>query len=870
MRRIKYFPGCVAGILPLLLVVQSVYSAEDPGAMRKLRAVRPYREPEEVKKHRLRIEKLYAAQDKKLAKADQLAEEKKFKDAIALCEDVIAELELELASVKSHAATMRVAAVKKQMAGIQHKWGIDLLKRAKLAAADNRYDDGVALAGQAGTVSPDHRDEAVALTEYCRGMQKLNKKKSDTALRRIDPKLRDSQGEFTSYMRQAQTYFKNGKLTAAREAVEKAFVVNPYNTEAIALAGEIYRKLYLSGANRRIANIAATVAYATWQWNEPTFNFVAAKEVAAGEKREIVIDNAKLRNIIIPEIDVTESELIPFLEELGLLSKRFDNAEKNERYKGVSINHSLTKSFSDKAMVTLKLKNVPLSTVLDCICLVTGLKYEVKSHNNMVSVIFATRANEMISHSWDTPNNFEKTVTGRAAATAQDGNAGAGADAAEGGGNSSGEGSDLLMLPGVGEDAGSSEEDEFDFTSKGIKSRAAIEISSEELRSYFGKRGVTFPTGSSIYYSPRTRKLSATNTRANISMLDERIDNIIAAEPPLVMIEVKAVEISEMDFQDLGFDWTLGTLGTSNMDMVNGKLQSGSSGWMVGPGINTHPNGPFETVRGGTATQSGGAIVNNWNIFPSLFGSKNPFGSDIPLNISLTINALSRSDRTETLSAPKLVTQDNKRATVKMQTTYYFPESWDEVEVEVSTSGDNGAVTTIHPAVPEFNEDGTSLGIAFTVLPTIRKNRDIGLDLKVDITSYLGPDNYTVTIFGEQRYYRNEMINGISQPTLVREPQNQVFTIWRPIISVRSLSTFVDISDGETLVLGGMVENHTFVRVDKVPILGDLPLIGRFFQSQAENTERSNLLLFVTARLIDDHGMPIKRNHNNALPEYNR
>ena len=131
--------------------------------------------------------------------------------------------------------------------------------------------------------------------------------------------------------------------------------------------------------------------------------------------------------------------------------------------------------------------------------------------------------------------------------------------------------------------------------------------------------------------------------------------------------------------------------------------------------------------------------MNNWNIFPSLFGSKNPFGSDIPLNISLTINALSRSDRTETLSAPKLVTQDNKRATVKMQTTYYFPESWDEVEVEVSTSGDNGAVTTIHPAVPEFNEDGTSLGIAFTVLPTIRKNRDIGLDLKVDITSYLGP-----------------------------------------------------------------------------------------------------------------------------------
>ena len=114
------------------------------------------------------------------------------------------------------------------------------------------------------------------------------------------------------------------------------------------------------------------------------------------------------------------------------------------------------------------------------------------------------------------------------------------------------------------------------------------------------------------------------------------------------------------------------------------------------------------------------------------------------------------------------------------------------------------------------------------------------------------------------------MINGISQPTLVREPVKEVYTIWKPIISDRRLETVVDISDGETLVLGGMVENHTFVRVDKVPILGDLPLIGRFFQSQAENTERSNLLLFVTARLINDHGIPIQRNHNNALPEYNR
>ncbi len=870
MRQTRFLPGYFAGILPLLMLMHSA-CGENAGAIRKMRAVRPYREPEQVSKHRERILKVYAAQDVKLAKAEKLQKEQKFKEAVAICEEVLAELELELAAVRSHAASSRSDSVKRQIAEIRKNWSGDLLRKARLAAADKRYDDCIALAVQASGTSPVYREEANALTEYAQGMKRIERKNTDTSMARTAPGLEKKTGDFKRLLSEARVYFRNGKLTEAREVIERAFVINPYDSEAIALAGEIYRRLFLAGANRRKTDVAAMTAFAAWQWSEPTFNLVPPDAIPGAVKRSVGAESEKLKNIRFAGFHFDDADLAAVLTYIQDRSKEGD-PEKDERYKGVTVGHMLTPDLVEKIRVTLSLDNVSLASVLECLSLVTGLKYEVSTRNGFTSINFAPQANEMITHEWDAPRNFMQVVTGKepgSAAESMGMTEGTSQSSSGGEGGEGGGGGDIpIVVPEVGENASSSEE--FELT-KGMVGRRAVDISPADLKTYFSERGVAFPPGSSIYYSSRTKKIMATNTRDGIFKLDERIDQIAAAAKPLVMIEVKAIEISEVDYQDLGFDWTLGALGSNNMDTVNGNLKSGSSGWMLGPGVNTQPGGGFSTIRGGTTkNDTTSAIVNNWNIFPSLFGSRNPFGSDIPLNISLTINALSRSDRTETLSAPKLVTQDRQRAMVKMMTTYYFPESWEELEVEVTTSGDSGPVTRISPPVPEFNEDGQSLGISFSVVPTIRKNRDINLDIDIALSSYVGPDNYQITIYGENRYYKNELIDGILTPTLVSEAANYNFTVWRPIISQRSLKTYVDISDGETLVLGGMVENHAFIRVDKIPLLGDLPLIGRFFQSQAENTERANLLLFVTARLIDDHGMPIKRNLVNALPEYNR
>ncbi len=75
-----------------------------------------------------------------------------------------------------------------------------------------------------------------------------------------------------------------------------------------------------------------------------------------------------------------------------------------------------------------------------------------------------------------------------------------------------------------------------------------------------------------------------------------------------------------------------------------------------------------------------------------------------------------------------------------------------------------------------------------------------------------------------------------------------------PDFSVRQIVTTVNIWDNQTVVLGGLISSSTGSTKDKVPMLGDLPLVGRLFQSQSKTTTKQNLMIFVTATIIDPAG----------------
>ena len=80
----------------------------------------------------------------------------------------------------------------------------------------------------------------------------------------------------------------------------------------------------------------------------------------------------------------------------------------------------------------------------------------------------------------------------------------------------------------------------------------------------------------------------------------------------------------------------------------------------------------------------------------------------------------------------------------------------------------------------------------------------------------------------------------------------------QPIFSTRKVTTNVSIWDGQTVALGGLIREDVQKVNDKVPILGDIPLAGALFRSEVEQKIKSNLIVFVTARLMDAAGQLLR------------
>ena len=79
----------------------------------------------------------------------------------------------------------------------------------------------------------------------------------------------------------------------------------------------------------------------------------------------------------------------------------------------------------------------------------------------------------------------------------------------------------------------------------------------------------------------------------------------------------------------------------------------------------------------------------------------------------------------------------------------------------------------------------------------------------------------------------------------------------QPIFNSRKVTTSVSVWDGQTVVLGGLMREDVQKTEDRTPILGDIPLLGRLFRTNAEQHIKRNLVIFVTARLVDPAGQPI-------------
>jgi len=125
----------------------------------------------------------------------------------------------------------------------------------------------------------------------------------------------------------------------------------------------------------------------------------------------------------------------------------------------------------------------------------------------------------------------------------------------------------------------------------------------------------------------------------------------------------------------------------------------------------------------------------------------------------------------------------------------------------------------------------------------------IDLEFKPAIVEFEGFINYGSPI-------QSPATDALGNPITITITENR---IEMPVFSTRQVNTSLTIYDGHTVAVGGLMREDVQNVEDKVPILGDLPLVGRLFQSKAENHIKSNLIIFVTARIIDATGQPVSQ-----------
>lgn len=314
-----------------------------------------------------------------------------------------------------------------------------------------------------------------------------------------------------------------------------------------------------------------------------------------------------------------------------------------------------------------------------------------------------------------------------------------------------------------------------------------------------------FPPGAKVMYDPKFRSLIVLNTPENLSKIEQTLLAIRQQDPPvLVQVQVKFVEIEQDDLKELGF---IQSLGRPNGDTGgNGKPSGENNGRLQ---FDTNDN-----------------VINNSGKDTVVFSR-----SENSYDYNLVVNAVNQMNTKDILSSPKVLTDDGKKVTIKMVSERYFAWEWEEGDTESSTEG-GVTITSVTPPWPEFEKQ--ELGITMEVTPKVDKeNRLIMMDIQPWVTAHVG---WTVYQYIDENGTETE--------------------ITRPIISERHTSTNVTIYNEETVVVGGMIKDFTQTINDKVPFLGDIPLLGNFFKSKSSTVKKTNLLIFVTARMLKPNGMP--------------
>lgn len=297
----------------------------------------------------------------------------------------------------------------------------------------------------------------------------------------------------------------------------------------------------------------------------------------------------------------------------------------------------------------------------------------------------------------------------------------------------------------------------------------------------------------SISSNPGTGNIIITDTESKIRAINSFIEEIDRVTPQ-ILVEARVYDISSQDKLDLGFDWQAGTA-TSYGTVPDGATlgnQIGTIGNVLrAPKVTPHTTGAFSGNTSNTTTRG----LLRYGILNS------------NVNIDVILRAQQEDIRAKLLANPRILVLDSQQAEIKIVEEIPYQEL-----TETSAGGSIGTT--------QFRD----VGVELRVIPHVTRDGLIQLRLNPKFSTRTG-----------------EVLVNTGNPNVPAQP----------IVSTRETTTTALIRDGQTVVIGGLRRQETLAQKNKIPLLGDLPLLGVVFRFEGEKTVNSELVIFITPSIID-------------------
>ena len=679
------------------------------------------------------------------------------------------------------------------------------------------------------------------------------------------PDWKDRKTELEDYLMRAKVQFINGDLTGATEtyrAIETRF---SDNLEAKNMLKRIsmmrQQESYLGYLKTRQEMLEEIER----EWERPKVFDRQIEDVQEARNETSELED-KLSLIKIPEVPFFESPLDEAMQELMLKSKQFDLTEQDPAKKGVQIIVKQPPDDEPFPLVTITLNSMELGKMIQWITEMVSWTYDIRADAVVISKTGGSfKGRPLETEFYEVTQGTINRMTGG------------------GGGGMGGGAADPFAPPPAGGGGGADD--------TGLKIKAFLEGA-----------GIPFDDSKGHKFVFDGFQMIVTHDRRSLDLIERILAKLDQDSSRQVEIETKFLEVQEGALDEITFDWQYNfgnpvverdpitgvplqdskgrdklafekTIGGNTRTLAEAHSPSGLARDIT---ISYPDNPDADRIIANPTPTLPGKIGIGTGVSPLLNVQKNfnlSAGSILPdFQAGILINALKRKQGTDLLSAPRVTVMDGQLATITVAQEFIYPTDYQPAQAPGAGGGGGGGLgglgggvgggITIQSATPSFdtvapedeNPGFREVGVVLEVTPTIEKYNSINLDLKPKVTEFDG--------FVEYGGPSGTIGTGFSTATVLA-PSG----ILMPIFSVRKVQTQVTIFDGATVIIGGLTREEVKTVNDKVPVLGNIPLLGRLFQSSAESYHKRNLLIFVSASIVSRGGSPVRENIQNISPQ---